>query len=795
MMTATSTVKGQSRDGFLGDAPSQLTRADLTGLAESFITSDLANEAGLYRVDDVTGAEVANQKLAGGRRFRGVVIPYYMPESPHPCKRRLRRDEADLERTSTGDLKAKGKYLSPPGEPNHLYFAPGTTREMLADTDLPVLLVEGEKKALAMARFARESKTPLLCVAVAGVWAWRGNVRKELDPNGSKVPVKGVIPDFDLIAWGSRTVYILFDSNVHTNSKILQARQALADECSRRKAEVLLAELPKNCEVNGPDDYLGAIEKEDGLQAALDAGRKLLERAKPAKLTKITQKDQLVSIAEDVELFRTPDGDAFASVDVKGHRETYALNTRAFKEQLARMYFDAAGQSPSSQAIQDALETLNGKAKFDSPVIPVHIRFASADGRIYVDLCNETWHVLEISANGSKVVASEDCPIRFRRTRGMRELPVPVEGGGDVNDLRAFLNLRDDRDDGDDRDVQFQLILSWLVACFRPDMPFPILQFTGPPGTAKSTTTRVMRELIDPNMASHRSCPRDERDLMIVANNSWVCSFDNLSAVPDWLSDAFCRIATGGSFSTRKLYADDEETIFTAKRPIILNGIGSFANRSDLIDRSLIIELKPLDAGQRKSEREFWTEFEAKRASIFSGLVAAVSVALRLLPSIHLTNVPRMADFAEGSCGRDRSRVQRRLLPSCLLFKPGQLALDSSGGLRACGSRSGARRRSVLARPPASAERFSRGSEEAGGRRRQQRQVEAEGIPENVSRPSWAASEARPESSRDRHQDRISREVRGAGEARSVDRDRLQRLPNVTNVTNVTRPENTGRNA
>lgn len=645
-MTITSTVMSSKRSPMSTEDTGRLTPSDLSDLSASFITSDWAKAAGLYRVDDMTGAEVANQKRGNGRNFAGVVFPYKLPGQPYPCKRRLRRDEPDLERTSTGATKPKAKYLSPPGEPNHLYFVPGVMPEMLADVDLPILIVEGEKKALAMSRFAREAGIPLLVVAIAGVWAFRGSVGKETSASGARVPVKGVIPDFDLLTWEGRKVYILFDSNVQTNSKVLQARQALADECGRRRAEVWIAELPKNCDLNGPDDYLGRIEQDQGLQAAISAGRKILERARPAKITKITQKDQLVSIAENIELFRTPEGDPFASVEVNGHRETYALNTRGFKEQFSRMYFEEAGQSPSSQAVQDALETLNGKAKFDSPVIPVHVRFASANDRIYLDLCNAQWEVLEISADGWKVLASDDCPIRFRRTRGMMELPKPIDGG-DVNDLRPFLNLRDDRDDVDVRDVQFQLILSWLVACFRPDLPFPILQFTGPPGTAKSTTTRLVRDLTDPNTASHRSCPREERDLMIVANNSWVCSFDNLSVVPDWLSDALCRIATGGSFSTRKLYADDEETIFTAKRPIILNGIGSFANRSDLIDRSLIIELKPLEPSQRKSEREFWAEFEAKRASIFSGLVKAVSVALRVLPSVRLEGAPRMADFAE----------------------------------------------------------------------------------------------------------------------------------------------------
>ena len=73
---------------------------------------------------------------------------------------------------------------------------------------------------------------------------------------------------------------------------------------------------------------------------------------------------------------------------------------------------------------------------------------------------------------------------------------------------------------------------------------------------------RVLRRLIDPNEAELRSEPRNERDLVIAANNGWVIGHDNLSCVKQWLSDALCRIATGGAFGTRELYTDLDEILF-----------------------------------------------------------------------------------------------------------------------------------------------------------------------------------------------------------------------------------------
>jgi len=82
-----------------------------------------------------------------------------------------------------------------------------------------------------------------------------------------------------------------------------------------------------------------------------------------------------------------------------------------------------------------------------------------------------------------------------------------------------------------------------------------------------------------------RSLSREERELMIAANNGYLLAFDNLSGLPVWLSDALCRLASGGSFAVRQLYTDDEEVLFEAARPILLNGIEEVISRPDLGDR------------------------------------------------------------------------------------------------------------------------------------------------------------------------------------------------------------------
>jgi hypothetical protein len=165
----------------------------------------------------------------------------------------------------------------------------------------------------------------------------------------------------------------------------------------------------------------------------------------------------------------------------------------------------------------------------------------------------------------------------------------------------------------------------------------------------------VLRSLVDPSIANMRTSPRDIRDLMITARNSHVIALDNLSHLPDWLSDALCRLATGGGFSTRELYSDDEEVVFNAMRPILLNGIGDVTTRADLMERTVMISLQAIPKNQRLPEAEFWRSFEGARPRILGVLLDAVTFALGEIESVKLNELPRMADFAKWSTAAEES--------------------------------------------------------------------------------------------------------------------------------------------
>src|ERR1700730_1732482 len=224
----------------------------------------------------------------------------------------------------------------------------------------------------------------------------------------------------------------------------------------------------------------------------------------------------------------------------------------------------------------------------------------------------------------------------------MKPMPIPVSGGS-VDTLRSFLNVQSDAD--------FVLVVAWALACLRDRGPYPVIVLSGEQGSAKSTFSGILRALLDPNTAPLRALSRENRDLFIAANNGHVLAFDNVSGLPDWISDTLCRLATGGGFAVRQHYSDQDEVLFDAARPVILNGIEEIVTRPDLADRAVFLTLQPMPEERRRPEAELWAAFEAERPRILGVLLDAVAQGLKRLPETRLEKLPRMADFALWAAG------------------------------------------------------------------------------------------------------------------------------------------------
>jgi hypothetical protein len=319
------------------------------------------------------------------------------------------------------------------------------------------------------------------------------------------------------------------------------------------------------------------------------------------------------------ELFRNAEGDAFVDMDVDGHRETHPVSSKTFRHRLALEQLERTGKAPAAAELKRQTELLQAKAVQQvSLEREVYVRAAFANDCIYIDLADNSWSVVEIKADGWRIIQSP--PVRFIRVPGMLSLPMP-KSGGSIETLRTLVNVRDDND--------FVLVIAWLLNTLRGNRQHPPLVLSGPEGTAKTTLVAILRALVDPSCTPLGGLPRTERELATLASQGYLLTFDNVSALSIQLSNALCRLSTGGD-----------------ARPVIINGIDDVVTRPDLADRCLFVTCDSIPDERRRSEGQLWAEFENAHAQIFGLLLDALSHGLRMMSETHPDRLPRMADFA-----------------------------------------------------------------------------------------------------------------------------------------------------
>lgn len=341
----------------------------------------------------------------------------------------------------------------------------------------------------------------------------------------------------------------------------------------------------------------------------------------------------LVELATKRYTFGTStDGEPYA-VPVIGDPVPRLLRAgkRGLRAELARLYYEQHGKAAPQQALADALLVIEGMASTAEPE-PLAQRVAQTDTAWWLDLGDDTGDAIRIDATGWKITRP---PMKFRRTVLTSPLPHPVTG--DVAELWTFAHVtKPDR----------PLLLAAMVSALIANMPHPIVALTGEQGTGKSTVARCVIDLLDPSPVPLRKPPRDAESWVTAASGSWAVAIDNLSAIPDWLSDTLCRASTGDGDVRRRLYTDAGLAVFAFRRCVFLTSIDLGALRGDLGDRALVIDLALITERARLRDADLATRWQAARPRILGGLLDLAAKVARALPIMSLPEAPRMADYA-----------------------------------------------------------------------------------------------------------------------------------------------------
>jgi ureidoglycolate hydrolase len=349
---------------------------------------------------------------------------------------------------------------------------------------------------------------------------------------------------------------------------------------------------------------------------------------------KMSQASLLVKFVESrFELFHDQNKDVFARYRKTG--EVRNIAARQFRDALVAGFYSDSGKAPRDQSVREALSTLAGLGRFHGDCREVHLRTAGAAGDYFLDLAVPgSSQAVRIRPGKWEVVESPEA--MFVRPESMQPIQVPVPGSS-IEQLWRVANIPSG---------SRLLVLAWLIDCLRPDTPYPVLELLGEQGSAKSTTQRALRQLIDPNACPLRNAPKSPEDLFVSAGVSSVVSLENVSHLPAPTQDAMCVLATGGGFAKRKLYSDADESVISVKRPLILNGISAAVTAQDLVDRTITIETPVISA--RLEVTDLWRGYEAELPGLLGALLDLAAKALEILPQMQIPaeERPRLVEFA-----------------------------------------------------------------------------------------------------------------------------------------------------
>ena len=239
------------------------------------------------------------------------------------------------------------------------------------------------------------------------------------------------------------------------------------------------------------------------------------------------------------------------------HYENWPVSSPDYRRFLSYQYRQRYKKAPPPNALKQVVECLAGDTLFSENSYKTYVRTARHEVRVFIDLTDERWNSIEITASGWYFFQGKP-QVKFLRSNSAQPMPIP-DPSGSFDCLPQLFRLKNQDD--------YILLASFLMFALVEGGPYPILTVEGPAGSSKSTLIKQLRKLVDPRKSGLQGLPRSIDDLYIQANNGHLITIDNLSEIKQGLSDILCGIATGTGATKRELYTDAGECISRSATP------------------------------------------------------------------------------------------------------------------------------------------------------------------------------------------------------------------------------------
>jgi hypothetical protein len=529
---------------------------------------------------------------------------------------------------------------------------------------LPELVVEVERGGTV---WWPEGEKDVDCLAALGLCATTSVTTSKL-PDGLEEVLRG-----------AQRVYVLPDNDEPGR----RYAEQVADVAAGTVLDVRIVPLPELPERGDVSDFLASGHDVDELWRHAEAAPSWLPGDLPTNAPSPSpkigpepdQKDAnallrtLRDMADDgsLELFHDPAGEAFCTTRLPYFPSTLTMPVRGgngeqFSDLLRAIHKLCCNPRTFLRmpTIKELAEQCAADARTEGVCREVSLRVARIEEDVWIDIGDETGRAIHVTEEEWRVCSTAD--VRFRRSKGMLPLPIPMqEGSGEL--LSDFLNVSLE---------QHPLIYAWLLAALSGTVGYPALGLSGEQGSSKTMMAEFVRQLVDPVAMLLRGPAKDEEALALCARNNFVLGFDNLSRLSPAVSDAMCRTVYGQGFATRAHYTNTEEVTFKGARPMIWTGIDELPTRADLLDRSFLVQALPIS--KKRDEHELKASFEASRPSILGWLLNGVAAGLAHHQSIEVEGDVRLIDACKFAIAAERGLG----LPEGTMRRGLEAARDSS---------------------------------------------------------------------------------------------------------------------
>lgn len=357
---------------------------------------------------------------------------------------------------------------------------------------------------------------------------------------------------------------------------------------------------------------------------------------------KESQADILLNILEERghDYFKNKKGDTFVQVQEEGCPVNYPLNSELYRLLITGIYYKTIQKSIRKDAVNQVLDTLTAKASVEGKIYETYKRFGMFEGKLYYLLADVSNTVLCISPKGIEIC--KEPPVRLIKRKSMLTQPMPLEGKSLLELLQKYYSFSTKNDE-----ILHAVI---LVTRLITNIEQPIVIYTGPKGSYKTTSMDMDKRILDYSSANVSVLPKNEEDFVLVLNSQDILCFDNIDNITKAQVDIFCQVLSESVVAKRKKYTDDELCEINIKATVYMTGINLLSGRTDFLSRCIFINTKASGAkdGGKKSKKLLMEEFEKDKPYILFGVFTVLSKAISIYDKLgEIKMNDRLIDFLQ----------------------------------------------------------------------------------------------------------------------------------------------------